>query len=65
MEKFLRLDNLRVGLNDYLNIHKYGNAETKDLWNVLSKHANESIEVKVSFFKYILIKYYTPTLLHK
>ena len=50
MEKFLNLENLRVGLNDYLNTHKYGNAETKDLWNVLSKHANQSIEVKVSFF---------------
>ncbi|XP_018905353.1 endoplasmic reticulum aminopeptidase 1 isoform X2 [Bemisia tabaci] len=46
LEKFLTLDVLRSGLNDYLNIHKYGNADTKDFWSVLSKHANESIQVK-------------------
>jgi hypothetical protein len=47
LEKFLHQETLRSGLNDYLNIHKYGNAETKDLWNVLSKHANQSLDVKV------------------
>ncbi|XP_017303048.1 uncharacterized protein LOC103517727 [Diaphorina citri] len=26
--------------------HKYGNAETKDFWSVLSKHSNHSINVK-------------------
>ncbi|XP_021919323.1 endoplasmic reticulum aminopeptidase 1-like isoform X2 [Zootermopsis nevadensis] len=46
LEKFLHQETLRSGLNDYLNIHKYGNAETKDLWNVLSKHANQSLDVK-------------------
>jgi aminopeptidase N len=47
LEKFLHQETLRSGLNDYLNIHKYGNAETKDLWNVLSKHAKQSLDVKV------------------
>jgi aminopeptidase N len=47
LEKFLHQETLRNGLNDYLNIHKYGNAETKDLWNVLSKHTNQSLDVKV------------------
>ncbi|XP_023702695.1 endoplasmic reticulum aminopeptidase 1 isoform X2 [Cryptotermes secundus] len=46
LEKFLHQETLCSGLNDYLNIHKYGNAETKDLWNVLSKHANQSLDVK-------------------
>ncbi|XP_067012904.2 endoplasmic reticulum aminopeptidase 1 isoform X2 [Anabrus simplex] len=46
LEKFLHQDTLRNGLNDYLNTHKYGNAETKDLWNVLSKNANQSLDVK-------------------
>ncbi|XP_069679088.1 endoplasmic reticulum aminopeptidase 1-like isoform X3 [Periplaneta americana] len=46
LEKFLHQATLRNGLNDYLNTHKYGNAETKDLWNVLSKHANQSLDVK-------------------
>lgn len=48
LEKFLGQDTLRSGLNDYLNIHKFSNADTKDLWTVLSKHANHSIQVKVS-----------------
>ena len=47
LEKFLHQETLRNGLNEYLNIHQYGNAETKDLWNVLSKHANQSLDVKV------------------
>jgi aminopeptidase N len=47
LEKFLHQETLCSGLNDYLNIHKYGNAETEDLWNVLSKHANQSLDVKV------------------
>lgn len=48
LEKFLSQDILRRGLNDYLNTHKYGNADTKDLWTVLSKHTNQTLEVKVS-----------------
>lgn len=47
MEKFLGQDTLKRGLNDYLNTHKFSNADTKDLWAVMSKHANHSIHVKV------------------
>lgn len=47
LEKFLKQNVLRSGLNDYLNKHKYGNADTKDLWTVLSKHTNQTLEVKV------------------
>ncbi|KAL1122590.1 hypothetical protein AAG570_002920 [Ranatra chinensis] len=46
MEKFLGQETLRNGLNDYLNTHKYSNADTKDLWAIMSKHANHSIHVK-------------------
>ncbi|XP_024220191.2 endoplasmic reticulum aminopeptidase 1 isoform X1 [Halyomorpha halys] len=46
MEKFLGQDTLKRGLNDYLNTHKFSNADTKDLWAVMSKHANHSIHVK-------------------
>lgn len=48
LEKFLTQETFRSGLNDYLNTHKYSNADTKDLWTVLTKHANNSIQVKVS-----------------
>lgn len=48
LEKFLTQNILRRGLNDYLNTHKYSNADTKDLWSVLSKHTNQTLEVKVS-----------------
>ncbi|KAL0129951.1 hypothetical protein PUN28_001901 [Cardiocondyla obscurior] len=27
------------GLNDYLNLHAYGNTETNDLWDVFTKHS--------------------------
>ncbi|KAG5335962.1 AMPE aminopeptidase, partial [Acromyrmex heyeri] len=30
------------GLNDYLNMHAYGNTETNDLWEVLTKHSKNS-----------------------
>nr|XP_022900776.1 endoplasmic reticulum aminopeptidase 1-like isoform X2 [Onthophagus taurus] len=43
--KFLQ-ENLQIGLNDYLNSYKYSNADTKDLWNALSRNTNQSLEVK-------------------
>lgn len=52
LEKFLTQETFRSGLNDYLNTHKYSNADTKDLWTVLTKHANNSIQVKVSYKLY-------------
>lgn len=48
LEGFLCEDVLRSGLNDYLNSHAYGNADTKDLWAVFTKHANRTFDVKVS-----------------
>lgn len=36
------------GLNDYLNIHAYGNTETNDLWEVFTKHSkNTSISAEL------------------
>ncbi|XP_024085404.1 endoplasmic reticulum aminopeptidase 1-like isoform X2 [Cimex lectularius] len=46
METFLGEDTLKAGLTDYLDTHKYSNADTKDLWAIMSKHANHSIRVK-------------------
>lgn len=54
LEKFLGLETLRSGLNDYLNTHKYGNADTFDLWSVLSKHANQTVQVKVNTITILL-----------
>lgn len=47
LEEFLLEDVMKKGLNDYLNTHKYGNADTSDLWAVFTKHANHSFDVKV------------------
>lgn len=46
LENFLGEDVLRNGLNDYLETHAYGNADTNDLWSVFSKHANQTFDVK-------------------
>ncbi|XP_020706338.2 endoplasmic reticulum aminopeptidase 2-like isoform X4 [Athalia rosae] len=46
LEEFLLEDVMKKGLNDYLNSHKYGNADTGDLWAVFTKHANHSFDVK-------------------
>lgn len=55
--KFLQQETLQNGLNDYLNTYKYSNADTKDLWNVFSKHTNQSLEVKVSFCEFNKCEY--------
>lgn len=41
------------GLNDYLNLHAYGNTETNDLWAVFTKHTKNAsttteLDIKVS-----------------
>ena len=59
LEKFLHQETLRNGLKDYLKTHQYGNAETKDLWNVLSQHSNQSLDVKVQLVMQLLEEYYT------
>ncbi|XP_017878860.1 glutamyl aminopeptidase-like isoform X2 [Ceratina calcarata] len=46
LEGFLCEDVLKSGLNEYLNLHAYGNADTNDLWAVFTKHANNTFDVK-------------------
>ncbi|XP_076160195.1 glutamyl aminopeptidase isoform X5 [Ptiloglossa arizonensis] len=46
LEGFLCEEVLKSGLNDYLNSHAYGNADTNDLWAVFTKHANHTFDVK-------------------
>ncbi|XP_058801112.1 endoplasmic reticulum aminopeptidase 2-like isoform X2 [Phymastichus coffea] len=46
LEGFLTEDILKVGLNDYLGSHAYGNADTNDLWAVFTKHVNKTFDVK-------------------
>lgn len=50
---FLQQETLQNGLNDYLTTFKYGNADTKDLWNSFSKHTNQSLDVKVRFLTFL------------
>lgn len=54
------------GLNDYLNLHAYGNTETNDLWAVFTKHMKNAsvsteLDVKVSIMRgkyYIVHEFY-------
>ncbi|XP_008211798.2 endoplasmic reticulum aminopeptidase 2 isoform X2 [Nasonia vitripennis] len=46
LEGFLCEDVLKAGLNDYLGMHAYGNADTNDLWSVFTKHVNRTFDVK-------------------
>lgn len=48
MAKFLQDETLQNGLNDFLNTYRYTNADTRDLWNVFSRHTNQTLDVKVS-----------------
>lgn len=61
LEGFLCEDVLKSGLNDYLNSHAYGNADTNDLWAAFTKHANNTFDVKVgiNLDRYIYIYIYT------
>ena len=43
LENFLGEDNFRKGLKNYLTKHKYGNATTEDLWNVLEKVSRKPV----------------------
>lgn len=47
LEGFLGEDIFRSGLNEYLNVHAFGNADSNDLWAVFTKHTNNSFDVKV------------------
>jgi len=46
MADFLGMDNLVHGLTNYLEVHKYGNAEADDLWTELTKEAPHGTVVK-------------------
>ncbi|XP_021954471.1 endoplasmic reticulum aminopeptidase 2 [Folsomia candida] len=46
LESVLGQSNMRHGLMDYLNEHKFDNADTDDLWTALSSSANDSMKVK-------------------
>lgn len=43
LENFLGEKNFRNGLKNYLTKHKYGNATTEDLWNVLEKVSKKPV----------------------
>lgn len=46
MDQFLTRDVFRSGLRDFLNTYRYGSAESKELWNVLTQNTNYTMEVK-------------------
>ena len=43
LENFLGEQNFRKGLKNYLTKHKYGNATTEDLWDVLEKVSRKPV----------------------
>ncbi|MDA8080975.1 MAG: M1 family metallopeptidase [Actinomycetota bacterium] len=43
LERYLSPDIFRAGITNYLNSHKFANAETTDLWNALEKASSEPI----------------------
>lgn len=47
LEGFLGEDVFKDGLNDYLNTHAYGNADTSDLWEAFTKRVQHTYDVKV------------------
>ena len=43
LEQHLGPDNFRDGIRHYLNLHKYGNTETSDLWDALEEVSGEPV----------------------
>ncbi|XP_076261185.1 endoplasmic reticulum aminopeptidase 1-like isoform X2 [Rhynchophorus ferrugineus] len=43
---FLQEEILQNGLNDYITTYKYSTSDIKEIWNVLSRNTNESINIK-------------------
>lgn len=43
LEKYLGQDTFRSGITNYLNSHKFANAETTDLWDALEQASGEPI----------------------
>lgn len=50
IETVLGQNVLRQALMDYLNEHKFSNAETDDLWRALSRSTNDTVNIKVTLF---------------
>lgn len=60
LERVLCENVFQRGLNDYLNLHAYGNTVTNDLWTVFTKHTRNSsvgaeLDVKVSIIPSLFI----------
>lgn len=52
LESFIGQDMLKAGLRLYLEVHKYGNAATDDLWEALTKVLKKSghiLDIKVGY----------------
>ncbi|CAH1964992.1 unnamed protein product [Acanthoscelides obtectus] len=43
---FLELETVQSSLNDFFNTYKYMNAETKDLWNTITKNINRTLDIR-------------------
>ena len=48
IEHFLTEDIFKMGVQDYLKRHQFGNAETKDLWESLSTVAGDQLPQNLS-----------------
>lgn len=44
LASFLGNDAFKKGLNDYLNCHKYANAQTEDLWAALGRASGKPVK---------------------
>ncbi|XP_076366890.1 endoplasmic reticulum aminopeptidase 2-like isoform X3 [Tachypleus tridentatus] len=49
LESFLGINTLQEGLTLYLNKYKYRNAETRDLWDSLTKVINDGLQINISY----------------
>lgn len=43
LEQYLGAEVFRAGIHDYLTTHAYGNTETVDLWNALSRSSGQDV----------------------
>ena len=44
LENYVGIENFRKGLKHYLTLHKYSNAEGRDLWNSIGKVARKPVD---------------------
>nr|CAI5844662.1 unnamed protein product [Callosobruchus analis] len=43
---FLELETVQSSLNDFFTTYKYLNAETKDLWNTITRNINRTLDIR-------------------